>query len=221
MKYIFLISILLGGNFVKLFAQHDTSYPLTLNIAIEKEYNQKFSKRSFAYDIERGLYNIKKDSVTQKQYDIKVEIKNNSEKSVFIWLMSCSWEDNFEINNNYISLKGHSCDKNIPHLIEIKKGESKIYKTTLSKSIKFDYPCENCIYGKQVETSKLGLIIIDDIFKPKSEGFGEYSLAMEDKSLWKRIWSNPLYLLTENELNPKPMEIPVIQNSEKKKRKKY
>jgi hypothetical protein len=85
----------------------------------------------------------------------------------------------------------------------------------LVKSIKFDFPCLNCIYGKQVETTKLGLVIIDDIYKPKLDGFFEYDLAMEDESRWKMVWSNPLYLLTEKEANPDPVQIPIFQNGQK------
>lgn len=35
---------------------------------------------------------------------------------------------------------------------------------------------------------------------------GNYFLAMEDKSVWKIVWSNSLYLLTENEAHPKLLE---------------
>jgi len=69
-------------------------------------------------------------------------------------------------------------------------GESKTYQTTLSK---------NCIYGPQVEATKLGLIIIDDVYTPKLKGFMAYDLAMEDKSSWKIVWSNSLYLLNKAE----------------------
>jgi len=68
-------------------------------------------------------------------------------------------------NNNYIYIKGRDCDKNIPNLVEIKPGERKLYNTTLIKSINFDYPYKYCVYGKQVETTKFGLIVIGDLFK--------------------------------------------------------
>ncbi len=210
MNYIFLILILLGGNCEKLFAQQDTSYALAINIRIEKEYDLKFSKKDFSYEISRGHYNITTDSVKQTQYDIKIEIKNNSNKAAFIWLMTCSWEDNFQFNNNYIYFYRDGCDSNFPELRKIDSGESKIYEISIRKSIKFEYPCEYCIYGPQVETTKLGLIIIDDLFEPKLDAFLGYKLAMEDKSLWRIIWSNPLYLLTKNELSPKPVGIPLL-----------
>ena len=120
--------------------------------------------------------------------------------------MSCSWEDNFLVNNNYINMEGHDCPKNIPTLVEIKPGESKSYSTTLIKSIKFDYPCKYCVYGRQVETTKIGLIVISDITKPSSN---DYFRNMEDKSKWKIYWSNPLYLLDKQ---PEPKTIGVYKN---------
>lgn len=50
-----------------------------------------------------------------------------------------------------------------------------------------------------MEATKLGLIIIDDVYTPKLKGFMAYDLAMEDKSSWKIVWSNSLYLLNKAE----------------------
>jgi hypothetical protein len=96
--------------------------------------------------------------------------------------------------------------------VRIDKSKSEIYKTTICKSVKFEYPYKNCVYGPQVETTKVGCIIVDDLFKPKSSTFPGYDLAMEDESLWKVIWSNPLYLLKEDEAHPKPVHARVYKN---------
>jgi hypothetical protein len=162
-------------------AQCDTTFPISVTI--------RFT----------GEYNIRTDSAKEERYDIQVILKNNSTRPIFIWLMTCSWQDNFQINNNYISWSDIFCTRNFPELVQFKPGESKIYKTTLSKSIKFENPCENCIGGSQVETTKLGLIIIDDVYKPKLEPFMGYDLAMEDQSVWKIVWSNSLFLLDKTE----------------------
>lgn len=149
---------------------------------------------------------IKKDSVSEKRFDIDLTIKNTSTKSIFIWLMSCSWENNFLVNNNYVFVEGHDCTKNIPIIVEIKPGENKLYNTTLIKSIKFDYPCKYCVYGLQVETTKLGLVVISDITKREHI---DYIVNMEDKSKWKIFWSNPLYLLGKQQ---EPKTIGVYKN---------
>ena len=195
MKYLLFILVITILNCENLLAQKDSSSPLAITIKIEKEYELKFPKEHFSYEVGRSSLNITSDSVIQKHFDIEVKLKNNSTEPIFIWLMSCSWDDNFLINNNYMYFRVEGCDKNIPVLIKINQGESKTYKSTLSKSIKFEYPCKNCLYGPQVETTKLGLVLIDDIFQPKLDGLFGYDLAMEDKSLWRIIWSNPLHLL--------------------------
>ncbi len=205
MKTLLILVTLLGG-LSKCFAQCD-SLPITITIKVDKEYTVTYSKNgSYIKDvIRRHNYVVKSDSIKEKYFDLSLTIKNTSDKTIKIWLMTCSWEDNFIVNNNYIYIRGHECDSNFPTLVEFKPGESKRYTNTLTKSIKFDYPCQNCIYGPQVETTKLGLIIIDD-----SVG---YDRTIEDKSKWKIVWSNPLYLLTKNESSPKPVEIPVYQKN--------
>jgi len=212
MKYLLLILALPFLSCKRKIEQKDTTFPLTVNINVVKEYQQKIPKEIFSDEISKGTFNIKTDSVNQKFYDIEIALKNISTQPISIWLMTCSWEDNFRINNNYINFRVDGCDHNFPVLVKISQGESKIYKATLAKSIKFENPCENCIYGPQVETTKLGFIVIDDLFKPKPNL--DYNLAMEDESQWKIIWSNPLYLLTQNEAHPKHLEIPVYENKD-------
>jgi hypothetical protein len=116
--------------------------------------------------------------------------------------MTCSWQDNFIVNNNYIFIEGEECDHNFPSLKTLKPGESKMYQCTLIKSLQFDYPCEGCDPYREPAATKLGLIIIDDVFKSKNSDF-DYDLAMRDKSKWTIIWSNPLFLLTETGIHPK------------------
>jgi hypothetical protein len=176
-------------------ATEDSTDAIKVEIKIIKEYELKSPKRDYIYEIRTNGYQVKTDSVKQKRYDIEVAIKNTSDKPVYIWLMTCSWFDNFQFNNNYMSIEESGCDHNKPRLVEIKPGGARIYETTLSRSIKFDYPCKYCVYGQQVETTKMGLIIINNIFRQKEEGFLGYHLLMMDKSSWKIIWSNPLYLL--------------------------
>lgn len=168
--------------------------PINLNIKIERTYAIKDKKERYAQTIHENGYVVNSDSVGQTYYDINLDIKNTSSKPISIWLMSCSYWNNFLINNNYMTIETNGCDKNFPKLTKFTPGEIKKYKFTLAKSIEFDYPCEHCIYGAQVETTKLGLIIIDDLFESKTR-ISEYGVLMEDKSKWRIVWSNPLYLL--------------------------
>ena len=178
------ISIFLSS--LSSFFPKDTTYPIQIDIKVTKEYLVAHSKEYYNTLYQNDV-SITKDAVNEKRFDIDVAIKNISSDTIFIELMDCSWEDYFQINNDYIFFYGKPCNINAPILVKIKPGGSEIYKTTLVKSIKFDYG-----YVSPVKTTKLGLIILNDLFSP-------YSLHpgwLEDKSSWKKIvWSNPLYLL--------------------------
>jgi hypothetical protein len=165
---------------------------LQVEIKLKKEYFATHDRKYYEVVYrDENLY-ITTDTVSEKRFDIDLTIKNISSRSMSIWLMSTFWEANFLINNDYIYFAGRDIDHNFPRLVDIKPGESKLYSTTLVKSIKFDYPCQNCIYGKQVETTKLGLIVISDPYKRE---YADYITLMEDKSTWNILWSNPLSLL--------------------------
>jgi hypothetical protein len=177
-------------GFVECYSQEASNLPLTIRIKVEREYILTKSKSYYQNAIwEQGLV-INSDSVKQKYYDISISIKNTSNKPIGIWLMTCSWEENFIVSNNYIFIGGHECDSNYPSRVKLKSEESKIYHGRLLKSIKFDYPGSN-FFGQQAETTKLGLIIVGDIFKNDKL---DYDMEMEDKSKWKIVWSNPLFL---------------------------
>ncbi|OBW41845.1 hypothetical protein AB670_01796 [Chryseobacterium sp. MOF25P] len=175
--------------------------PIKIKLNLEKEYTKSISKNDFwvKNQIEEQSLDVKTDSIIEHYYDITIDIENVGEKDLYIWMMSCSWYNNFKINNNYIYFynpKG-GCDSNIP---ELKKIESKSKITihgTVRKSLKFDYPAKNTVYGEQVKLTKVGLIITDDIYKYKYKDFSEYNLFMEDKSKQNLIWSNGINLLTD------------------------
>lgn len=183
------IALLSFGN------NQDTSLPIKLELSLQKEYTIRLHKDDYRIDVKRYGYEVSTDSVEQKHYDVQVTIQNTSTKPVYIWMMSCSWENNFWVNNEYIFMAGHDCYKNVPTLVEIIPGAKKAYTTTLIKSIKFDHPPKYTIYGQQVETTRMGLIIVNDVGNRKDMSMSDYLLAMEDKSKWKMVWSNALYLL--------------------------
>jgi hypothetical protein len=186
----------------------DSNLPIDFNIKIEKEYFITRKKDYYSREIELHDYVVNSDSVRQIYFDVNVEIKNTSDRPISIWLMKCSFDRNFLVNNNYISMHGQQCDSNYPIQVKFQPGESKSYKLKLLKSIKFDYPCRHCVYGQQVESTKLGLIIVDNIFDNKFKG-DDYELAMEDKSRWTIIWSNSLQLLGKQ---PQPKTLPIKRN---------
>lgn len=210
-----ILSLILILQLSACLAQCD-SIPISFKIKVDKEYVRTFSKHSvmFADAIRRKVYVVKSDSIKQKEFDITLTLTNTSDTIISISLMTCSWEDNFIINNDYISFWGQECDSNFPTLVEFKPGETKVYTTKLIKSIKFDYPCDGCTGFPTTEATKLGLIIINDVYNRKPERVN-YFLGMADKSMWTIVWSNALYLLTESEAHPKPLEFSIDPKGQK------
>src|ERR1700742_943261 len=86
--------------------QIEAGSPIKVNLKLEKKYSLMEPKALYASEMERGEIIIKTDSVKQEFYDVRVVITNMSARPVFIWLMSCGWSANFEINNNYMFFNG-------------------------------------------------------------------------------------------------------------------
>jgi hypothetical protein len=193
------------------YAQNN-SLPISISMTVDSQYIRAYSKKGkhFKKLIRENDWVVKSDSLKQQFFDISLSIKNASDTIISISLMTCSWQDHFIVNNNYISILGPQCDHNIPDNLQLNPGESKRFKLTIAKSMELSYRCKGCTGSSQVASTKLGLKIVNDIFTGKA--FGNYFLAMEDKSEWKIIWSNPLYLLTDEEANPKPIEFGIYKN---------
>lgn len=213
MRAILISSIFLFA-LCRCYAQSD-SIPISITIKVDSQYVRTYSKKlKFVKELIReNNWVVKSNSVREEYYDICLTIKNTSDTIIAISLMTCSWSDNFIVNNNYMRLLGEECDSNFPSLVEFRPGESRSYRVTLIKSMKLNYKCDGCTGFPQVETTKLGLIIVDDIFRRNASN--NYFLAMEDKSAWKIVWSNSLYLLTEDEAHPKPLEFGIYQKAKK------
>lgn len=177
------------------FSQTET-LPINITLKLEKKYEKKISRTEPWVDrlIEQENLIVKTDYILIHYYDIAIEIKNTSNQDIHLWMMTCSWFDNFEINNDYIYYDFPGCDANFSILNSIKANETVTFKATLFKDIKFDYPCQYCVYGPQVALTKVGLIIIDDLYQPSS-GILDYTINMEDKSKHKIVWSNGINLL--------------------------
>jgi hypothetical protein len=127
---------------------------------------------------------IYQDTTLFKAYDVKLSIKNKSDKSISFWMMTCSWEDNFFINNDYIHFLGHACDSNSPWITQLESNESKVLESSIIKVQHTRY--------QRVETTKFGLIFIDSV-NCKSPFY--FDQIVGDKSKYNTIiWSNALYL---------------------------
>lgn len=170
---------------------HDVDSVIKVVLNLEREYTKKISihNGSIEYQIEKGNLVVETDSVDVHFFDVTIDIVNTSDKTIQIWMMTCSWNDFLIVNNKYIRRYYQGCDLNSPFLYDIGPNSKLSYNGTYVKQIKFDYPDNVSIYGRQVELTKIGLILIDDIFEPKVSWF-EYGEAKDDLSTHRVIWSN-------------------------------
>jgi len=179
-KLLFLFLILSSNSY----CSEKDSTGLSVKINLIKEYFIPFHPYHYFHD-----YVPDNDSIKLKKFDIEITLKNNSDSTICFYLMTCSWEWDFIINNTYIYFSGKDCEGNFPYMRNIKSGDSIILKTTLQRDLRWDNPQKNSIgKGYNVKTTKIGLIYID-----KKQGY-DYHNIHDDKSRWKIIWSNPLYL---------------------------
>ncbi|MBD8081885.1 hypothetical protein [Chryseobacterium caseinilyticum] len=197
--FTFLLLLVLTLNFG---CKETDTNPIKVKLNLKKEYTKTLSTNDpwVRDQIEQQSLNVSTDSVVVHYYDIKIEIENTGQSDIYVWLMTCSWHDNFRINNNYIYFYHWGCDSNFPGRKKIAPKSKITLNGTVRKNLKFDYPDENSIYGEQVELTKVGLITIDDINKPNNVTL-DYIPNIEDKSKYKLIWSNGIKLLSENEQN--------------------
>jgi hypothetical protein len=185
MKYFFITFCLIFPVGIRSHSFSSNSAGLSIQINLIKEY---FVPHSRPTD-----YIPANDSIKEKRFEIQVSLTNNSDSAISFWLMSCSWEDNFLINNTYIYFAGKDCDKNAPEIVTIKSKATILLTTTLNRATMWDNPCQNCIGQiSNVRTTKIGLIYID---KEHCKGLFDYLNISGDKSLWNTIiWSNLLNL---------------------------
>ena len=127
---------------------------------------------------------IYQDTSKRKTFDIALSISNKSDKPIMFWLMDCSWDNNFLINNDYIYFNRTLCDHNYPRKVRIKQNDSLVLRTSINKYESSRY--------RTIETSKFGLIYVDTI---ACKNIHDFESIIGDKSKHdKVIWSNPLHL---------------------------
>ena len=124
------------------------------------------------------------DTTLHKAFDVKLSIINQSDVPVSFWIMTCSWDENFIINNDYIRFLGWGCLSNYPRLKRLNSNSRLELKASV---IKYDFT-----RYQPIKTTKFGLIFIDSISCKKTR---DYDNIIGDKSKQdKIIWSNRIYL---------------------------
>jgi hypothetical protein len=129
------------------------------------------------------ICNYKPDT-KQTTFDINISIKNNSNKPISFWIMTCSWMKNFIVNNDYIGINWVDCDSNFPKVRQLKPNDNIVFKTSCIKY--------NTTTNPNIKTTKFGFIFIE---KNKCQEMHDFDEIIGDKSQHEIIiWSNPLYL---------------------------
>lgn len=191
MRLISLAVLLCFNSIIYVFGQA-TELPIKVEIDLLREFEMRYEKKVIGWQFPEYDVEIPGDSAKLRYYTIEVLIENTSSVPIYIWLMSCSWTDNFIINNDYMFFGGMKCDKNSPVIVEIMPAEAKRYIAELIKHIKFDYPGDQ-IFDYGVEATKVGLVVVNDVYQDTLNN-KIFHMGMLDKSKWKIVWSNPLQL---------------------------
>jgi len=118
-----------------------------------------------------------------KAYKINLSITNQSDEPIVFYIMTCSWEENFIINNDYIHFLIGQCDGNYPKRRRLNPKERFDIKASV-------YKIENTLYSEVKET-RFGFIYVDssDCKNP-----GDFRKIVGDKYRQKVFWSNALDL---------------------------
>jgi hypothetical protein len=123
------------------------------------------------------------DTLKHKGYDIQLSIANKSDKPITIWTMTCSWDENFIINNDYIRILPWECKGNFPKSFHVKPHDSLTRKLTVINIGWTHYSI--------ISTTRFGFIFIDSLVCQNNEDFIS---IIGDKSKQQIIWSNELKL---------------------------
>jgi len=109
-------------------------------------------------------------------YPVRISIVNNTDSTLSLWVMSCSWEKSFIFNSNIISFFNLGCDKDIVDLVKLKSGEVKIFNGYLRTSKELSLKKEHGL--------KLGFVLIRENVSFSESKFykilGEKKLKRED-----------------------------------------
>lgn len=112
-------------------------------------------------------------------YSINFDLKNNTDSTVYFWIMNCTWDDNFiyNIENVYV-MNPFNCSRNFPTVDSIERNQFMNFKGVIGAENKDDLKKElrlGFIYIKENEKSRLNEILpsppVDSIItrvKPKN-----------------------------------------------------
>ena len=138
---------------------------------------------------ERGNYGFDRRDLNffkGNLFPIEILAKNNSDTVIRFWEMTCSWQDNWLLNDSIITIFRSSCDGNFPAKIKIEPGKVYSHKCFLYS----EHPVIEIIN----RNLKVGFILVQeqDHSNPKMDYFELISKRRSSKQ--NLIWSNSFKL---------------------------
>lgn len=122
------------------------------------------------------------DFESYKAIDLNLSIINKTDKAVSLWMMSCSWSDNFLFSNEMLSFSGQICDANYPVIKKIQPKDSIVFKGTALK--------QSAARFQSIDSISLGFIFIDSVYCKDMDEF--LSILGDKRKEEKIIWSQPI-----------------------------
>jgi hypothetical protein len=120
-------------------------------------------------------------------YSASIKMTNNTDKVFRFWIMTCSWQDSWIVNDKSFWLLGEpNCDSNFPDLIELKPNQSVSYECRFGKN-------KNVRISNK-EGCKVGFVFVGE--KENSHMDNVFQEVVEDKIARRKdvIWSQSFNL---------------------------
>ena len=166
------------------FAQFDHSAnSLSIKVNVVNHINYEWFK------CERGNYGFDRRDINYFKgnlFPIEIFVKNNSNTVIKFWEMTCSWQDNWLMNDSITTFFRPSCDGNFPAKIKIEPGNVYSHKCFLY----FENPVDEI----KTRDLKVGFILIkeQDYVDPTKDYRELISKRRSNKQ--HLIWSNSFKL---------------------------
>ncbi len=115
-------------------------------------------------------------------YSINIELVNNTDSIARLWVMSCSWQDNWIFNIDTMGFYSQGCDKNYPTIKEIGPRQKLTFNGVIHST-------NSAKLNNQIDV-RLGFVLIKEQDISKMSDFRNV-LSNKIENQNEIIWSEP------------------------------
>ena len=135
-------------------------------------FSQRIKKENYTLTIIKEKITLENE---QKVLIIPITFTNNTKNLLKYYSMSCSWEDFYSVDNKELQVNRQDCDKNIPIILTLTPGESKIVEIKL-------------LMSKIIDTSEIKFKIGFNLMKVSSskKEFDFYEHLKKKNIIWSK-----------------------------------